>query len=647
MFILSKFSALIYEMASNKPSKMKDGGAIKSNKLLAPNGKPTNLTSQQYALVRTPAFKKWFGDWENDPENASKVVDENGEPLVCYHYSPKEFVIFDKKQHPKIANFVENKYHKHLGYDFSTKKGFFQTKDSFEYKVFLNVRNIFNIKYATEKQFEPLIKILSSIPYYSHYEYRKSDLERDIQELKKGQWDSLELPSIEKYLSKKYDGLIMYERDWENIKVYSEKNIKLADGTNTTFDANNSDIRFEGGGKVEYKNEKQKIINSIDYLALQKFIKNELSNRIDLDVIKKETRKFIDKIFSFKNSDNTIFIYRNMYVDSDYLNKLLNGEEVKLGHYWSYDKDKAESWDVADTLNKKRIIICAKVDFNKIDWEHTIYLYYTFGGEETESELALKNKRPNSKFTENIDVELVYVEVDDEKLYWDESERKKYKLKQGGNILLAPNGKPSNLTPEQYKLVRTPAFKAWFGDWENDPENASKVVDENGEPLVVYHGVKPNRYAFNVFEIYNEGAFFTEREYVAKRYSSNYDETEFGVTKALFLNIRKPEYIKSVKYKHDGYSGADANLKKRSEKMKEKYPEFKNTPYRYKDLVREQSKKKGHDGFILENHSWGEGIDNAKQYAVFEPNQIKLADGTNTTFDTTSPDIRFQDGGQV
>jgi hypothetical protein len=33
--------------------------------------------------------------------------------------------------------------------------------------------------------------------------------------------------------------------------------------------------------------------------------------------------------------------------------------------------------------------------------------------------------------------------------------------------LLAPNGKPSNLTPEQYKLVRTPEFKAWFGDWEN------------------------------------------------------------------------------------------------------------------------------------------------------------------------------------
>ena len=62
---------------------------------------------------------------------------------------------------------------------------------------------------------------------------------------------------------------------------------------------------------------------------------------------------------------------------------------------------------------------------------------------------------------------------------------------------LAPNGKPSNLTPKQYKLVRTPAFKKWFGDWENDPENASKVVDENGEPLVVYHGTDNEFYKFD------------------------------------------------------------------------------------------------------------------------------------------------------
>lgn len=60
--------------------------------------------------------------------------------------------------------------------------------------------------------------------------------------------------------------------------------------------------------------------------------------------------------------------------------------------------------------------------------------------------------------------------------------------KANGTYLKAPNGKASNLNERQWVQVRTKAFKDWFGDWENDPENASKVVDENGEPMVVYHG---------------------------------------------------------------------------------------------------------------------------------------------------------------
>lgn len=50
--------------------------------MLAPNGKKSNLNERQWAQVRTKAFKNWFGDWESDPENSSKVVDENREPLV-------------------------------------------------------------------------------------------------------------------------------------------------------------------------------------------------------------------------------------------------------------------------------------------------------------------------------------------------------------------------------------------------------------------------------------------------------------------------------------------------------------------------------------------------------------------------------------
>ena len=63
------------------------------------------------------------------------------------------------------------------------------------------------------------------------------------------------------------------------------------------------------------------------------------------------------------------------------------------------------------------------------------------------------------------------------------------KYDKNGNIL-APNGKPSNLNERQWVHVRTKAFKDWFGDWENNPANASKVIDENGEPLIVYHGTR-------------------------------------------------------------------------------------------------------------------------------------------------------------
>ena len=55
--------------------------------------------------------------------------------------------------------------------------------------------------------------------------------------------------------------------------------------------------------------------------------------------------------------------------------------------------------------------------------------------------------------------------------------------------LLAPNEEKSKLSLQQYIQVRTKAFMDWFGDWINDPENASKVVDPvTKEPMVVYRG---------------------------------------------------------------------------------------------------------------------------------------------------------------
>lgn len=39
-------------------------GTKKPGWMKAPNGKPTKLTEEQWVWVRTPNFKKWFGDWE-------------------------------------------------------------------------------------------------------------------------------------------------------------------------------------------------------------------------------------------------------------------------------------------------------------------------------------------------------------------------------------------------------------------------------------------------------------------------------------------------------------------------------------------------------------------------------------------------------
>ena len=66
--------------------------------LKAPNGKPTLLSERQWAQVRTRAFKRWFGDWEHSPENASQFVDANGEPKLFYHNTNTEFYSFDPSQ---------------------------------------------------------------------------------------------------------------------------------------------------------------------------------------------------------------------------------------------------------------------------------------------------------------------------------------------------------------------------------------------------------------------------------------------------------------------------------------------------------------------------------------------------------------------
>lgn len=69
--------------------------------------------------------------------------------------------------------------------------------------------------------------------------------------------------------------------------------------------------------------------------------------------------------------------------------------------------------------------------------------------------------------------------------------------KANGTWLKAPNGQPTNLTPEQWVTVRTRRFKEWFGDWEKTLQieklRKSKAVSISGKEFEITDDFKQNK----------------------------------------------------------------------------------------------------------------------------------------------------------
>ena len=136
-------------------------------------------------------------------------------------------------------------------------------------------------------------------------------------------------------------------------------------------------------------------------------------------------------------------------------------------------------------------------------------------------------------------------------------------VKDAQGRLIAPNGKPSNLSEFTWKAVRTDRFKKWFGDWQKDPANASKVVDANGEPLAVYHGTRnvfegfdransseETRSAATFYDIMSDfGDNFATSKEVASRFAEdvykNSPTTGSPNVQKVFLNIKNLENVGS------------------------------------------------------------------------------------------------------
>ncbi len=118
----------------------------------------------------------------------------------------------------------------------------------------------------------------------------------------------------------------------------------------------------------------------------------------------------------------------------------------------------------------------------------------------------------------------------------------------------APNSSVTNLSERHWLLVRTPQFKSFFGDWEHDPQNASKVLDENGEPLLVWHGSQAAA-AFDAFDPEAKritdigdlgwGSYFTGSRETAEVFTWRLNATQ-GPLVSAFLNIRNPASVETV-----------------------------------------------------------------------------------------------------
>ena len=192
--------------------------------------------------------------------------------------------------------------------------------------------------------------------------------------------------------------------------------------------------------------------------------------------------------------------------------------------------------------------------------------------------------------------------------------------------LLASNGQPSNLNERQWVHVRTKAFKDWFGDWKNDPKNASKVVDENGEPKVVYH------YTDNE----NLSQFSTDFD--------NYFTREGGTKKAIFFTEDKvtpgteDNFLTSRKRRLDVF----LNIRDLQENIGAKESMHRRGTT-YRELINNSAARTGNSTGIVFR-----GLDDNRKedqtiYVVHSPNQIKSATDNAGTYDFSNPDIRFRE----
>lgn len=205
----------------------------------------------------------------------------------------------------------------------------------------------------------------------------------------------------------------------------------------------------------------------------------------------------------------------------------------------------------------------------------------------------------------------------------------------------------TELTFHQWQQVRSPEFKAWFGDWENDPENASRVVNERtGEPLVVYHGTSED---FNTFKVeYLGGETYSNANNTANAMSAGVgywfssrnlnEEVGYGTRNvSAYLNIREPNELPNLynlfaQLEEYVPTDSDGDLMDSPHSF-DNYEDITQYAQEYTDW----NKRVGFDGLIIiKDNEYG-----GTSYVAFDSNQIKSATDNTGAFSKENDDIRF------
>ena len=261
-----------------------------------------NVNKKINNITQSKQFIRWFGDWQNSPAKASKVVDNNGEPLVLYHQTGKEFTTFDAKQkgsgefdsemptgifmkptnndigvggniqmplYASIKNplIVNNRSELVKFYD-KNVQGYTKAKSAID-SVNKEYKAKFNEEMKRENEEYQKLWNAKKNGEISEEEYQKS-ISRDALDEIMEEWENKVNEAsrnakalIDDYFqNSNYDGVIVnndvgsFGRSTKTFIAFENTQVKSATDNIGTFDGNNPDIRYSLDEDYDFKDEK-------------------------------------------------------------------------------------------------------------------------------------------------------------------------------------------------------------------------------------------------------------------------------------------------------------------------------------------------------------------------------------------------------